>query len=210
MKAPAAPLDRRPARRRARARRRHERVIAAKIFGGHVVAAECLGERDDAEAQRFPGLDPAAPPRRSRVSQTISEEPPPMSNSTIDSRFAVGKFAAAGRGQRGLGLAIDDLQIQPEPLAHLLEKLGAVLGRAAGLGGDRAGRASRRAPPSCRGRRAAPRSCARSPARPSRPLCDRPSPRRTMRENASMTRNPSAVGRATSSRQLLVPRSSAA
>jgi hypothetical protein len=31
-----------------------------------------------------------------------------------------------------------------------------------------------------------------------------------MRENASMTRNPWAVGRATSSRQLLVPRSSAA
>ena len=33
---------------------------------------------------------------------------------------------------------------------------------------------------------------------------------RMMRENASTTRNPSAVGRATSRRQLLVPRSSAA
>ena len=43
-----------------------------------------------------------------------------------------------------------------------------------------------------------------------RPVSDRPSPSRTMREKASMTRKPSAVGRATRSRQLLVPRSSAA
>ena len=43
-----------------------------------------------------------------------------------------------------------------------------------------------------------------------RPEAEMPSPRRMMRENASTTRNPSAVGRATSSRQLLVPRSSAA
>ena len=37
-----------------------------------------------------------------------------------------------------------------------------------------------------------------------------PSPRRMMREKASTTRKPSLVGRATRSRQLLVPRSSAA
>ncbi|CCV13159.1 hypothetical protein MESS4_520071 [Mesorhizobium sp. STM 4661] len=46
---------------------------------------------------------------------------------------------------------------------------------------------------------------------PSRPLAVRPSPSLTMREKASMTRNwPWRVGTATSSRQLLVPRSSAA
>jgi hypothetical protein len=43
-----------------------------------------------------------------------------------------------------------------------------------------------------------------------RPDVDSPSPSRMMRENASMTRKPSRVGRATSRRQLLVPRSSAA
>ena len=44
-----------------------------------------------------------------------------------------------------------------------------------------------------------------------RPLDDSPSPSLTMRENASTTRNwPGRVGTATSSRQLLVPRSSAA
>ncbi len=37
-----------------------------------------------------------------------------------------------------------------------------------------------------------------------------PSPRRTIRENASITRKPLKVGSATSRRQLLVPRSSAA
>ena len=44
----------------------------------------------------------------------------------------------------------------------------------------------------------------------SRPLADTPSPRRMMRENASMTLKPRREGRATSRRQLLVPRSSAA
>ena len=44
----------------------------------------------------------------------------------------------------------------------------------------------------------------------SRPLADTPSPRRMMRENASMTLKPRRDGRATSRRQLLVPRSSAA
>ena len=42
------------------------------------------------------------------------------------------------------------------------------------------------------------------------PLADTPSPSRMMRENASMTLKPRRDGRATSSRQLLVPRSSAA
>lgn len=42
------------------------------------------------------------------------------------------------------------------------------------------------------------------------PLAAKPSPRRVMREKASTTRNPSWVGRATSMRQLLVPKSKAA
>jgi hypothetical protein len=44
----------------------------------------------------------------------------------------------------------------------------------------------------------------------SRPDAVTPSPSLMMRENASMTRKPSRVARATRSRQLLVPRSSAA
>ena len=44
----------------------------------------------------------------------------------------------------------------------------------------------------------------------SRPLAETPSPRRMMREKASITLKPRREGRATSSRQLLVPRSSAA
>ena len=43
-----------------------------------------------------------------------------------------------------------------------------------------------------------------------RPDDETPSPSRTMRENASTTRKPSPDGRATSNRQLFVPRSSAA
>ena len=45
---------------------------------------------------------------------------------------------------------------------------------------------------------------------PSRPVWVKPSPRRTMREKASMIRKPSRAGRAMRRRQLLVPRSSAA
>jgi len=43
-----------------------------------------------------------------------------------------------------------------------------------------------------------------------RPEASAPSPRRMMREKASMTRKPRRDGLATSSRQLLVPRSRAA
>ena len=43
----------------------------------------------------------------------------------------------------------------------------------------------------------------------SSPVALTPSPRRTMRENASITLKPLRVGRATSNRQLLVPRSRA-
>ena len=41
------------------------------------------------------------------------------------------------------------------------------------------------------------------------PLCDRPSPRRTIRENASTTVKPPSTGLAIRRRQLLVPRSTA-
>ena len=44
----------------------------------------------------------------------------------------------------------------------------------------------------------------------SAPVAESPSPKRTMRENASTTRKPVPTGRATSSRQLFVPRSRAA
>jgi hypothetical protein len=42
------------------------------------------------------------------------------------------------------------------------------------------------------------------------PVAEIPSPSRMIRENESTTRNPSPVGQAINSRQLLVPKSSAA
>ena len=47
--------------------------------------------------------------------------------------------AAAGRSQKGLGFPIDYLELEPQALANLGEKLRAVLGGSARLGRDQAG-----------------------------------------------------------------------
>ena len=123
----------------------------------------------------------------------------------------VDQRAAARDGEPRLGLAVDDLEIEPGLGLDAVEEFAAVFGRAAGLGGDQPRAQRRTGWRACRRRSSAPRRRGPSPAWPSRPLDDSPSPSRTMRENASMTRNwPGRVGTATSSRQLLVPRSSAA
>ena len=90
-------------------------------------------------AQRLPRLQPATgrrPSRAPRSSQTISDEPPPMSNSRIDwaSRSASSLQPAAARRASVSRSTISSLR--SEPFAHPLEELDAVLRRAAGLGGD--------------------------------------------------------------------------
>ncbi len=52
----------------------------------------------------------------------ISDEPPPMSNITIDRRVAVGEVADAGRREMRLGLAVDDLELDAEAVAHLVRR----------------------------------------------------------------------------------------
>ena len=62
-----------------------------------------------------------------------------MSNRTVDFGVLVRKLAAAGRSQKGLGFPIDYLELEPQALANLGEKLRAVLGGSARLGRDQAG-----------------------------------------------------------------------
>ena len=134
-----------------------------------------------------------------------------MSNSTTPSASRSTSERAAGDRQPRLGLAVDDLELEPGLALDAGEELAAVLGRAAGLGGDQPRARDRRGCAACRAQIFSA-STARSMAGSlRRPVADRPSPSRTMRENASTTRNwPAVSARATSSRQLLVPRSSAA
>ena len=49
--------------------------------------------------------------------------------------------ACSRRGEPRLGLAVDDLELEPDLARDALEEFGAVLGRAAGLGGDQPGAA---------------------------------------------------------------------
>ncbi len=126
-------------RRKAPVLRRHDAVIAAKISGVTSSPPKVSASETTPSRSEFPGLDPArnrpAAPWLRDI-QTISEEPPPISNRTVDSRLFVGKFAAAGGSQKGFGLAIDDLERETETLTHLCEELRAVLRGAAGFGGD--------------------------------------------------------------------------
>ena len=62
-----------------------------------------------------------------------------MSNRTVEFGVLVRKLAAAGRSQKGLGFPIDYLELEPQALANLGEKLRAVLGGSARLGRDQAG-----------------------------------------------------------------------
>ena len=76
----------------------------------------------------------------------ISDDPPPMSNITVEraSRSARSPQPAAARWR--LGLAVDDLELDAEPLADRGDEGRPVGGGAAGLGGDGAspGHAARR------------------------------------------------------------------
>ncbi len=63
-----------------------------------------------------------------------------MSNSTTPFGLGVHQRRAAGRRQPRLGLAIDDLELEPDLLGDAGAELRAVLGRAAGLGRDQRAR----------------------------------------------------------------------
>ena len=160
-----------------------------------------------------PSITGCGGPRRvggRRPSRTSSEDPPPMSN-RITPCGVRDRAAACSRLRRDrLGLPVDDFEFEPDLLGDRARRIPAPLAAAAaGLGRDqsRAGHAAschlvaadRERLDSARDRRLADAAGAETP-----------SPNRTMREKASTTRKPSPVGRATSSRQLLVPRSSAA
>ena len=108
-----------------------------------------------------------------------------------------------------LGLTVDDLEVEVEPARMMVTKSAPLAAeRQASVAMVRA-RVTPRA--AILSRHTFKASNVRAIAASlKRPVSVRPSPKRTMRENALMTRNPWAVGRATSSRQLLVPRSSAA
>ena len=127
-----------------------------------------------------------------RSISAISDEPPPMSNSTTPSVSRLDQRAAAGDGQPRLGLAVDDFEVEPGLGRDPREEFGAVAAR----GRPRwrsAGRGARRVAQLAgadleRLDRAVHRRLGQPAAR------RRPSPRRTIREKASTTRN-AAAGR---------------
>ena len=141
-----------------------------------VVAAKGLGERDDAEPQRFPGFDA----RRDRRARAPARHPDDFRRAAADVEqdgrlgLLVGELAAAGRGEKGLGLAIDDLEMHAQGVAHPLKELPAVQ--------RRIGRPPSRQPRPRDAARAhlvaadlaAHRACARSPLRTGGPFAKAP------------------------------------
>jgi hypothetical protein len=116
---------------------------------------------------------------------------------------------AAFHRQLGLLAGGDDAWAQAGLGGGADQEGRAVGGAAAGLGGDGVQAADGAA--RIRSAQAASAAMVRSIAASDRaPVAARPSPRRTMREKLSTTRKPPRTGAPTSSRQLLVPRSSAA
>ena len=101
-------------------------------------AAVGLGERDDPQTHRFPRFDAPRAGAHARHPDDFRRTAPDVEQ---DRRFGVlvRKLAAAGRSQKGLGFPIDYLELEPQALANLGEKLRAVLGGSARLGRDQAG-----------------------------------------------------------------------
>ena len=109
-------------------------------LGADALAAEMLGERDHAELDGGPLIELEAAVRRrvGRASQTSSVEPPPMSKSSALLGSRVSEIAAAARGEARLGLAVDDLEIEPGALERPGGEFVPVRRRAAGLSRDKA------------------------------------------------------------------------
>ena len=199
-------------------------TMASNIACVDEPAAVALGERDDAHGQRRPGGDAVLHLQpvdtvafanlrlyASRSSQISSDEPPPMSNTRAKSQLAIDR-ARRSRTRP----AVASVSRLTTWMSRSVSRADAARGtaarcRPAGRPRWRSGRT--RATLWCRilAAQTLSASMVRSMAScDSRRLAATPSPRRMMRENASMTLKPRGDGRATSSRQLLVPRSRAA
>ena len=96
-------------------------------FRRDVLAAKSLGERDDAEPQRFPGLDL---PRPAVVA--AARHPDDLGGAAADVEqhgafgLRVGEFAAAGGREIGLGATVDDLEFEADAFAHPVQELAPV------------------------------------------------------------------------------------
>src|SRR6516162_4209475 len=151
-------------------------------------------------------------PRRlggERSRHTSSEEPPPMSNRTTPSAY--GSINGVQPVAANVASVSRSMTSSSRPTSSAMRARNSPPFAAARHASVAISRA--RVTPRLRilSRQIASAAIARSIAASlMRPDVDTPSPRRMMRENASMTRKLSPIGRATRSRQLLVPRSSAA
>ena len=120
----------------------------------------------------------------------------------------IGEGGAARDREIGLGAPVDDLELEAELLPDPVDESGAVVGEPAGFGRDEPRPRHCRAAILSRQTRSASMVRSMAPALRTLPWPS-PSPRRTIREKASTTRNPK-VGLGDRRRQLLVPRSRAA
>jgi len=132
---------------------------------GDVVAAEGLGERHDAVAQRFHASMWPALARSAgfRFSQMISDEPPPMSNRTIDS---ASRSASSPQPATASEASVSRSTISAAVPGACAPRRGTRrrFPRRGSFGRDET-RPRHAARPSCRGIRAARPACARSPLR---------------------------------------------
>lgn len=172
-----------------------------------------FGKRDDADGQRGPVGDVVGKPVRA-ILPDLDDGDLRRSAADIEqhdgTRFTADEGGAARNRKAGFRLAADDFEFKPRFPRNTRQKLLAIRrSAAASVAMSRMRRIGR---PESFAAQTLSASTARSIASSeSRPLDTSPSPSRTMRENASTTRNwPGRVGCAISRRQLLVPRSSAA
>ena len=109
----------------------------------HDMAAVALGQRDDADRQRRPADDVRL--RRPAPAGARTAEPHQFRRAAADveqddaRRRRIEQLGAAGRRQPRLGRRIDDLKLETGLFGDALAECLAVLGGAAGLGGDEAG-----------------------------------------------------------------------
>ncbi|CDX24681.1 hypothetical protein MPL3356_410016 [Mesorhizobium plurifarium] len=113
-----------------------------KSLARHRAAAEALRERDDADGQRRPGDDVVGQTWRASSGQ-VDQRDLGRSAADVEQHHALGvaldQRAAAGNGQARLGLAVDDLELQPGLALDPVQELDTVGGRAAGLRRDQPG-----------------------------------------------------------------------
>ena len=106
-------------------------------------AAMPFGQRNDADRQRHPALHHRL--RRPAPRRLGLGEQDELGGAAADveqddaARLRIHQRRAAGGGEVGLGLAVDDLELDADALADDGEELGAVLGGAASFRGDQAG-----------------------------------------------------------------------